>query len=179
MELKEKFVKSEQVFDGVLLKVFRDTVELPNGGAATREWIKHPGAVAVVPVLPNGRIVMVRQYRYPMEEITLEIPAGKLEIGENPYESALRELKEETGYTATGGLKEIGVIATTVAFSNEKIRLYIATDLKAGEQCTDEDEFINVSDYSLDELLTMVQDGRIYDAKTVTAICMIKALNLI
>lgn len=179
MELKEKFVSSEQVFDGVLLKVFRDTVKLPNDVLATREWIKHPGAVAVIPVLPDGRIIMVRQYRYPMGEVTLEIPAGKLEMGEDPYESALRELKEETGYSAVGGLKEIGMIATTVAFSNEKIHLYIANELKAGEQCTDEDEFINVSAYTLDELLEMVQDGRLYDAKTVTAVCMVKALQLL
>ncbi len=178
MKLEEKFLKSEQVFDGKLLKVFRDTVALPNGAEAVREWINHPGAVAVIPVLSDGRIVMVRQYRYPMGEVTLEIPAGKLEIGENPDEAVLRELKEETGYTAKH-MEFIATIATTVAFSNEKIRLYIAKDLSLGEQCPDEDEFIHMEAYALDELIAKVRKGAIYDAKTVTAICMVKALDLI
>jgi ADP-ribose pyrophosphatase len=177
MELEEKFIKSEQIFDGKLLKVFRDTVRLPDGSEAIREWIKHPGAVAAVPVLPDGRIILVKQYRYPMEEVTLEIPAGKLEIGENPDEAVLRELKEESGYTAES-IELIATIATTVAFSNERIRLYIAKNLTAGEQCTDEDEFINVELHTLDELMEMIRKGTLYDAKTVTALCMIKAMGL-
>lgn len=175
-DLEEQFLESNQVFDGKLLKVYSDTVLLPNGDKSTREWIKHPGAVAVVPILDDGKIAMVKQYRYPMGKITLEIPAGKLDADESPEHCVMRELKEETGYT-TCDIKKLTAIATTVGFSNELIHLYMAKNLVEGEQCPDEDEFINVEKYTYKELEQMIQSGEIIDAKTIVALLMIKNLK--
>lgn len=170
-ELEEKFIKTELVFDGQLLKVRKDTVLLPNGKEATREWIEHPGAVAVIPILDDGRIAMVKQYRYPMGKVTLEVPAGKLDRGEAPDKCVMRELKEETGYTANK-IRKIATIGTTMAFSNEVIHIYVAEELVEGEACPDEDEFINVEKYTKEELHTMIKDGTIDDAKSLVAILM-------
>ena len=173
-ELIETKISSEDVYDGVLLHVKKDTVKLPNGKEATREWIRHPGAASVIPLLPDGRIVLVRQYRYPVQKVTLEVPAGKLDSpDEDPLDCAVRELKEETGYTA-GKIEKLTMIATTVGFSNEKIYLYAAQDLSAGEQCPDEDEFINTVKVPLAEAVRMVEEGKIYDAKSVTSILLLK-----
>ena len=172
--LVETKIKIEDIFDGTLLHVKRDTVKLPNGNESTREWIKHPGASAVIPVLPDGRIILVKQYRYPIHKITLEIPAGKLDSpDEDPLLCATRELSEETGYS-TENIEKLTTIATTVGFSNEYIHLYIAEGLKAGFQHTDADEFINVVKLSLTEAVQMVLDGRIYDAKSVAAILLLE-----
>ncbi len=172
-DLIEKELTSEAVFDGVLLHVRKDTVELPNGHEATREWIKHPGASSVIPVLPDGKLLFVRQYRYPIRQVTLEVPAGKLDApDEDPLYCAERELSEETGYTA-GKIRKLTTIATTVGFSNEKIHLYAAEDLKPGKQHTDPDEFINLVEVSLEEALEMVRDGRIVDAKSVVSVLML------
>ena len=172
LDLIETQVGSEDIFDGALLHVKRDTVKLPNGNQATREWIKHPGASAVIPVLPDGRIVLVRQYRYPIGRVTLEIPAGKLDApDEDPLYCATRELSEETGYQAER-IEKLTTIATTVGFSNECIHLYIAEGLTPGEQHPDEDEFIHVVKLPLAEAVQMVLDGRIYDAKSVTSILL-------
>lgn len=172
-DLDETMVKQELVFDGRLLKVKRDVVKLPNGKEAVREWIEHPGAAAVVPVLSDGRIAMVRQYRYPMGKTTLEIPAGKLDAGEEPECCALRELEEETGYRARS-LKKLAAIGTAMAFSNEVIHIYLAQDLDAGTRRPDEDEFIHMEFYSQEQLDQMIGDGRIFDAKTVAALFMAK-----
>ena len=172
-DLIETKISSEDVYDGVLLHVKKDTVKLPNGKEATREWIRHPGAASVIPLLPDGRIVLVRQYRYPVQKVTLEVPAGKLDSpDEDPLDCAVRELKEETGYTA-GKIEKLTMIATTVGFSNEKIYLYAAQDLSAGEQCPDEDEFINIVKVPLEEAVEMVGDGRIYDAKSIAAVLLL------
>lgn len=172
-ELLETKLSSEDIFDGTLLHVKRDIVKLPNGKEAVREWIKHPGASAVIPVLPNGDIIMVRQYRHPIGQITLEIPAGKLDSPEeDPLSCAKRELKEETGYEADI-LTKLSTIATTVGFSNEKIHIYAAMGLTAGKQCPDEDEFINIEKVSLKTALAKIADGTIYDAKSVTAILLL------
>ncbi|MBR2215847.1 MAG: NUDIX hydrolase [Selenomonadaceae bacterium] len=172
-DLIEKKINSEPVFDGVLLHVKRDTVSLPNGHEAVREWIKHPGASAVVPVLPDGRIILVRQFRYPVDKVTLEIPAGKLDApGEDPLLCAQRELNEETGYTAAKWTK-LTTIATTVGFSDEYIHLYAAEGLTPGKQHPDDDEFINVVKVDLAEAVAMTQDGRIFDAKSVAAILLL------
>jgi ADP-ribose pyrophosphatase len=174
-ELIETGIASENIFDGNLLHVRRDTVKLPNGNTATREWIKHPGASAVIPILPDGSIILVKQYRYPVGKITLEIPAGKLDAPEeDPLICAERELSEETGYTADR-IEKLTTIATTVGFSNEYIHLYLATGLHAGEQHTDEDEFINVVKVPLEKAVEMVNDGRIIDAKSVVSILMAAA----
>ena len=177
LDLIEKKASSEAVFDGVLLHVRRDTVTLPNGNAATREWIRHPGAASVIPILPDGRVILVRQYRYPIGAVTLEVPAGKLDApDEDPLLCAQRELSEETGYTA-GRITKLTAIATTVGFSNEIIHLYAAQDLKAGEQHTDADEFIHVVAVPLEEAVEMAQDGRIVDAKSIISILMLARMR--
>ncbi|MCI6159000.1 MAG: NUDIX hydrolase [Selenomonadaceae bacterium] len=171
-DLVEKKIKSEKIFDGTLLHVRRDTALLPDGKQATREWIVHPGASAVLPLLPNGEIILVRQYRYPVECVTLEIPAGKLDApDEDPLDCAKRELAEETGYHAAH-IERMTTIATTVGFSNEKIHIYLAEGLTPGRQSLDPDEFIHVVRVPLDEACAMVRDGRIIDAKSMVAILM-------
>lgn len=171
--LIEKKISSEPVFDGVLLHVHKDTVELPNGHTATREWIKHPGASAVIPLLPDNQIILVRQFRYPVGKVTLEVPAGKLDVvGEDPVECARRELSEETGYTA-GKLWKLTTIATTVGFSDEYIHLYAASDLTPGKIHPDSDEFINAVKMPLTAALQMVETGKIFDAKSAVSILLL------
>lgn len=173
-DLIEEKIGSEDIFDGNLLHVKRDTVKLPNGGEATREWIKHPGASAVIPLTDDGQVILVKQYRYPIGCITLEIPAGKLDASdEEPLLCATRELSEETGYEAEN-ITKLTTIATTVGFSNEYIHLYVATGLTAGKQHTDEDEFINVVKMPLEKAVELVLKGEIYDSKSVTAILMLE-----
>lgn len=172
-DLIEEKVSSEDVFDGNLLHVKKDTVRLPNGNIAYREWIKHPGASAVVPVTPEGRLIFVRQYRYPIQQVTLEIPAGKLDAeGEDPLDCARRELSEETGYQAEK-YTFLTKLATTVGFSNEFIYIYAAEGLTAGRQHPDEDEFINVCTLTMDEAMAKIRSGEICDAKSVTAVLLL------
>ncbi|MBQ7515776.1 MAG: NUDIX hydrolase [Schwartzia sp.] len=174
-DLIETKLGSEIIYDGKLLHVKCDTVKLPDGKETTREWVKHPGAAAILPILPDGQIILVRQYRYPVAQVTLEIPAGKLDVaGESPLECAKRELREETGYQAAR-YEKLLALATTVGFSDEVIHIYAAWDLTPGEQATDDDEFIHVVRMPLTEAYQAVQDGRIYDAKTVTAILFLMA----
>lgn len=176
-DLIEEKVSSEDVFDGNLLHVKKDTVRLPNGNIAYREWIKHPGASAVVPVTPEGRLIFVRQYRYPIQQVTLEIPAGKLDAeGEDPLDCARRELSEETGYQAEK-YTFLTKLATTVGFSNEFIYIYAAEGLTAGMQHPDEDEFINVCTLTMDEAMAKIRSGEICDAKSVTAVLLLRDLQ--
>ncbi len=171
--LVEKRLSSEPVFDGVLLHVRKDEVELPNGNKAVREWIKHPGAAAIIPLLPDNQIILVRQFRYPVGQVTLEVPAGKLDKpGEDPIECAKRELSEETGYTA-GKFWKLTTIATTVGFSDEYIHLYAAADLTPGKIHPDSDEFINVVKLPLTAALQMVESGKIFDAKSAISILLL------
>ena len=171
-DLIEEKISSESVYDGNLLHVRCDTVRLPNGNTSTREWILHPGAAAVLPVTADGEVLLVRQYRYPIGEVTLEIPAGKLDApDEDPLECAKRELSEETGYTAESYAK-LTTLATTVGFSNEKIHIYLAKELQAGRQHTDDDEFIHVVKMTLHEAVKLVYNGTISDGKSIIAILM-------
>ena len=171
--LVEKKISSEAVFDGVLLHVRKDNVELPNGHESVREWTEHPGASAVIPLLPDNQIILVRQFRYAVGKVTLEVPAGKLDkVGEDPLECAKRELSEETGYTA-GKIWKLTTIATTVGFSNEYIHLYAASDLTAGAIHPDSDEFINVVKVPLTAALQMVESGKIFDAKSAVSILLL------
>lgn len=170
-QLKEVFISSEKILDGKIIKVSVDTVRLPNGKKATRELVKHPGAVAVVPILSDERVVLVRQFRYPVNSITLEIPAGKLDAGEHPDHCVLRELKEETGYIANK-IEKVTSIYTAPGFSNEIIHLYIAKDLQPDKMCPDEDEFINVEIYSRNDIKSMIHEGKIIDAKTLTGLLL-------
>ena len=174
-DLIEKKISGESVFDGRLLHVRRDVVRLPNGNETTREWIKHPGASAVLPVTEDGKVILVRQYRYPVDRVTLEIPAGKLDVpGEDPLDCAKRELKEETGYSAARYEKMFS-LATTVGFSDEWIHIYLAEGLTAGKECPDEDEFIHTVRTPLAEALEKIYDNTIVDGKTVTAILLYAA----
>lgn len=171
-DLVEVKCSSENIFDGALLHVRRDVVRLPNGKESVREWIHHPGAAAVLPVLPNGNVILVRQFRYPIGKVTLEVPAGKLDmVGEDPLHCARRELSEETGYTAES-YDKLTVIATTVGFSNEYIHLYLARELSVGAQHTDEDEFVNVVQMPFSDALAMVKSGEIIDSKTIISLMM-------
>ena len=176
MELYEKKLTSKQIFDGKVVKLYVDTVELPDGSEAIREIVRHPGAVCVIPVTKDMDVVTVKQYRYAFEQIMLEIPAGKLEPNENPLEAVKRELEEESGVVA-GKIEYLGEIFTTVAIFDEKIHLYLATELEFKDAHPDEDEFLEVETIPLSELYNMVMDGDIKDAKTQIAI--LKAYNII
>lgn len=172
-QLDEIYVEgsNEEVFSGRLLKVQRDHVTLPNGNDTTREYIHHPGAVAIVPLLDDGRVVLVKQCRYPLRTLLWEIPAGKLDHGEaeDPAECARRELSEETGYEAKNW-QQLVSIATTPGFSDEIIHLYKAWDLQKFAQHTDEDEFIGVQAFTPQQLRAMIAAGELYDAKTLCAL---------
>jgi ADP-ribose pyrophosphatase len=167
--LDEHFVSSEEVYHGRLLHVFRDKVTLVDGKETTRELIRHPGAVAVVPILPDGRLVLVKQFRYPVDSVLYELPAGKLDPGEDPQHCAVRELSEETGFEA-GMLEYLTTIATTPGFADEAIHLYVAKDLRKHEQHTDEGEFINLEYLTMETVREMIIKGVIYDAKTIAAL---------
>ncbi|MBR5730508.1 MAG: NUDIX hydrolase [Firmicutes bacterium] len=169
-DLTETRVSSEELFDGVVLHVFRDQISLPDGRPAERELIRHVGAVCIVPLTEDGSVIIERQYRYPIAQPVIEIPAGKLDWpGEDRLEAAKRELREETGYTADRWT-DIGLYYGAPAFSDEKITIYLAEGLHRGEQDLDEDEFIDVFEMPLDRLVEMVVAGGIVDGKTQVAI---------
>ncbi len=167
--LRENFHKKRVMYTGTVN--FRaDTVTLPNGKKATRAFMEHPGAVAVLPVLPDGSIIFVRQFRYPVNEATLEIPAGKLNfIGDKPLARAKAELKEETGYTAAT-IKPLISFWPTTAFSNEVLHVFTATGLKGGKPDPDDDEFLNTEILPFDKAWTLLEKGLIMDAKTIIAL---------
>lgn len=172
-KLKESLLSSERLYEGKVVNLRRDSVCLPDGRQATREVVEHPGAVAIVPVLPDGRILMVRQFRHPVGKILLEIPAGKLSAGENPDECAQRELEEETGYRA-GRLERKASIYTGPGFTDEVIHIYIADDLVATAANPDEDEFLLIQSYTGDQIRRMVRNGEICDAKTITGLYLLQ-----
>ena len=175
--LREIRTGSEEIFNGVILHVQRDTVRLPSGNEAVREVIRHIGAVCVIPVLENGDVVMERQYRYPLDRIILEIPAGKLDAADEDRFSAIqRELREETGYTA-GEWTVLGDFHPAPAYSDEFITMYMARKLRKGERHLDEDEFLDVCTVPLKDLVEDVMAGRISDAKT--QVCILKAARLL
>ena len=175
--LRETLTGSEEIFDGIVLHVKRDTVRLPNGHSAIRELIRHIGAVCVLPVLDNGDVIMERQYRYPIDRVILEIPAGKLDAaGEDRLSAAQRELREETGYTADEWIN-IGDFHAAPAYSDEYITMYMARGLRRGDRHLDEDEFLDVHTVPLKELVEEVMAGRISDAKT--QVCILKAARLL
>ncbi|MGG6309684.1 NUDIX hydrolase [Paenibacillus macerans] len=167
-KLTETTVSTEPIFTGKVISLQIDTVELPDGTTATREIVKHPGAVAVLAV-HEGRLLLVDQYRQAMGRRELEIPAGKLEKGEDPQEAAGRELQEETGYRC-GKLTHLHSFYTSPGFADEVIHLYLAEQLTAGEMALDEDEFIEVHEATPEEALAHIAEGRIADAKTILAV---------
>jgi ADP-ribose pyrophosphatase len=172
-DLTERFVSGEQVFDGTLLKVRRDRVRLPDGSEGTREYIRHPGAVAIVPLFDDGRLLLERQFRYPHGREFIEVPAGKVDPGEPHLETAKRELLEETGYAAKEW-QRIGVIHTAIAYTDEAIEIFLAQKLEKRERKLDQGEFIDTVIIGFDEAIAMIRDGRITDAKTVTALLWVK-----
>ena len=168
-------VQRELKYKGAILSMYADTIKVPNGNTAVWDFIGHQGAAAVVPVTDDGKILMVRQYRNSVDRYTLEIPAGGLNSKDEPtIEAAARELEEETGYRSEN-LEWLINLRTTVAFCNEKIEIYVAQDLKPTHQHLDEDEFIDVYAYSVDELCEMIYSGKIEDGKTIAAIMSYKA----
>lgn len=205
MKFAEKTLHSQQIYDGKVVKVFRDDVELSDGHKSFREVVKHSGGVVVLavkaagqlgsdtnlstvqpfnhstdtdlspyrPVAPkqpslNASVLFVRQFRYPMKEVLLELPAGKLEYGEDPFEAAKRELEEETGYCANKWT-DLGYVYTSPGYSDEKLYLYMAEDLEYTNCHPDEGEILEPVELSLDEALRMIKDGEIVDAKTLCA----------
>ena len=162
------------VAHGHILDYYEDTIAVPNGNIAHWDFIKHKGAAAVVPVLPDGRLLMVRQYRNALDRETLEIPAGGLNDGENPYDCAMRELTEETGYSVDK-MEFLISVCTTVAFCNEKIPIYVAfINGEQGDQHLDEDEYINVQPCTVDFLCDLIYKGEMNDSKTVAAVLAYK-----
>ena len=165
-DLTESKLSSEQVFSGRLLDVRRDEITLPDGAVSTREYIRHPGAVVIVPVLPSGEILLIRQFRYPMGCAEIEIPAGKIDPGEEPEETLHRELEEETGYRA-GRTTLLQEIHPCIGYSDERMWLYLAEDLEDGVSGGDEDEFIELIPTPLEEALEMIRLGQITDVKAI------------
>lgn len=165
--LIETKVSSEQVYKGNFLHILRDTVLLPNGKQATREYVVHPGAVVVIALLDDGRVVLERQHRYPVGRVMVEFPAGKLDAGENPQFCGQRELLEETGYSAAHWAYA-GPMHLAIAYSTEVIHIYFAKDLTLGERKLDEDESLDVFTATPEELFAMCGQGLVTDAKTLT-----------
>jgi ADP-ribose pyrophosphatase len=166
--LTEETVQREELLRGRFLQVLRDTVRLPDGGSDTREYIVHPGAVMVVPLLDDGRVVLERQYRHPMGRVMVEFPAGKLDVGEDTWTSGRRELLEETGYTACEWARA-GVLHPVISYSTEFIEIWFARGLALQQRHLDAGEFLDVFSASMDELLAWCRDGTVTDAKTLSA----------
>jgi len=169
VDLTEKQLSSEQVFEGRFLKVQRDTVSLPDGAEAYREFIRHPGAVAVLALTDDGRLVMERQYRYPAAQTFVEIPAGKIDPHEPPADTARRELLEETGYQASQW-RYLGKAFPCIGYADEVIHYYLATGLTLSARQLDEGEFLEVMLLPVDEVQAMSLDGRITDSKTLVGL---------
>ncbi len=169
-KFEERTIHRKTIFEGRIIDLYLDEVSLPNGKTSSREIIKHPGAVAVIAITEEEKILLVEQYRKALERTLIEIPAGKLEKGEDPRESAKRELMEETGYTCEN-LEHITSFYTSPGFANELVHIYQATGLKQGRELQlDEDEFVSVMEVTYDEALNLVKEQKIFDAKTMYAV---------
>ncbi|MBM7835896.1 NUDIX hydrolase [Clostridium sardiniense] len=168
MDLNEKIIKEELKYEGNFLKFVSIDVELPDGNKGNRDVIRHPGASAVLAFLDDETVLLVEQFRVALNKILLEIPAGKLEKGEDPKICAYRELEEETGYKSED-IEYLGTIATGAGFTDEQIHIYKATNLYKGVKGGDDDEFIEAKPYKIKEIKEMIKDGRIIDTKTISA----------
>ena len=176
MDLFEKTLEKNYVYEGKIINVCRDTVSLPNGKTSIREKVEHNGGVCVAPITDNNELIFVRQFRYAYGKVLLELPAGKLEKGEDPFEAGKRELEEETGQVA-GKYYDLGEFYPTPGYCAEIIHLYAASSLTATEMHLDEDEFLNVELIPIDKALEMVMNGEIPDGKTQTLI--LRVVNMI
>jgi ADP-ribose pyrophosphatase len=171
MDLTETLISSETIASGGMLTVKRDQVRLPTGNTSQREYVVHPGAVAVVPLLANGNVILEKQFRYPLHQVFIELPAGKIDAGEDILVTGQRELLEETGYSAGEWIK-LGEIHPCIGYSNEVIHLYLARGLLQGAHHRDEDESLEVFEASFADCLGMIERGEITDAKTIAALHM-------
>ncbi|SDW32571.1 NUDIX domain-containing protein [Paenibacillus sp. CF384] len=167
-QFRERTIKTEPIFDGKIISLQVDTIELPDGKTATREIVRHPGAAAVLALI-DDKMLVVEQYRKPMEKFQIEIPAGKLDAGEDPMAAAARELEEETGYRA-GKLRPLSAFYTSPGFADEKLYVYLAEDLVKGESAPDEDEFLAVEAITFEQAQQYMKEERISDAKTILAV---------
>lgn len=176
--LEELELEGRTVYEGALLRVRRDRVRLPDGAESAREYVEHPGAVVVLAVLPDGKLLFERQFRYPLRRAFLELPAGKIDAGEDLLECARRELREETGYEAVEW-QYLGVLHPCIGYSNERIEMFLARGLTHVGDALDDGEFLEVLRISVDEALAAVEEGRITDGKTIGALFKgLKALGL-
>ena len=173
MEYFEKQIETQTMYRGLIVNVRRDIALMQNGARVNREVVEHPGGVGIVPVTNDNKILMVRQYRYPMEEELLEIPAGKLDRGEAPIECAVRELSEETGCSA-GRFVDLGAIYPSPGFCRETLYLYLALDLQQGEMHLDANELLSVEAVGIDELIEKIMANELPDAKTVIGVLKAK-----
>lgn len=169
LDLTEHCISSQTIASGGMLTVKRDLVRLPNGNTSQREYVTHPGAVVVVPILPNGNVVLEKQFRYALYQVFIELPAGKIDAGEDTLLTGQRELLEETGYSASDWIK-LGHQHPCIGYSNEIIHIYLAHGLTAGEHQRDEDESLEVFEASFADCLGMIQNGEITDGKTIIAL---------
>lgn len=169
IHLTETCIASETVFRGRLLQVQSDRVRLPDGGESVREYIRHPGAVVMLATLDNGKLLFERQFRYPLRQVFLELPAGKIDAGEPPLDTARRELREETGYKARRW-RHLGVMHPCIGYADERIEIFLAHELSFVGHARDQGEFLEVVELSLADALLAVRDGEITDAKTITAL---------
>lgn len=170
----EKTLDSREIYRGRIINVRLDRVELPGGRTAYREVVEHPGAVCIAAVKEDQKIILVKQFRKPVEETLIELPAGKLEAGEDPEECAARELAEETGYRA-GKMEHLISFYTSPGFSDEIMHLFLATDLSPGESNPDQDEMLQIVEVDLEKAVEMVLEGKIKDSKTAVGILILKA----
>lgn len=173
MDLTEHCISSEDLAQGDFLCVKRDQVRLPNGNVSQREYVTHPGAVVIVPILANGNIVFERQFRYPLHQVFIELPAGKIDANETTLQTGQRELMEETGYVAQEWVK-LGEQHPCIGYSNEVIHTYLAQGLVPGASQRDEDEALEVFELSLADAIQFVQQGKITDSKTIVALFQIE-----
>ena len=168
--LIETCIDSERIWQGRLLDVHRDRVRLPDGSEGVREYVVHPGAVVIIPVLPDGRLIFERQYRYPVGRVMLELPAGKIDPNEDPMLTAKRELHEETGHAADQW-RHLGTMHPTIGYANERIEIFLAQGLVLlGQNALDEGEFLELVELSLPEAMEAVRRGELTDGKTLSAL---------
>jgi len=168
-ELKESTVSSETVYDGTFLDVRKDIVNLPDGNTSTREWINHPGAACIIPIMSDGKLALIKQYRYPVQSTMIELPAGKLDIGEKPEVCAIRELEEEIGYLADK-LTFVTKIHPAIGFANEEMWIFLAENLVKSQKNTDHDEFVELMPTPIEDAIRMVWNGAITDVKTIIGV---------
>jgi len=170
-----KRIARKTLYEGKIFTVAEDTIKFPDGSQTKWDVLLHSGAAAIVPIDNDGNIILVEQYRCVADDMILEIPAGKIDEGEDPISCAIRELEEETGYKAKE-VKAIGSIYSAVGFSDEEVMLFVANGLEAGKMNLDENEYINVKKFTLKEVIDMILDGKIKDSKTIAAILKTKEM---